>query len=217
MGRPRKKQPESEVVLEEPVVEEKTQLDEESMEIEGLLLKDIKKIDKTTPGMYIIELRDGSKDEYSLDDGQSTFIDHYLSRHLSDDVSESDVVLPSGEKVEIPYMTVNALERSLGNWMDVEFVDPDLGGYWASDEDLPRFLMKGYVYAQPNMIKFYESTFDDSNPGEGLSPDGIIKRNGHTLLVVRKETQKMLHDYYFNKRRDYRSDKFFRDPKKVLR
>lgn len=180
-----------------------------SMVVADLPLTSYRKIDKTSEGMYLITLVDGSSKELSLGNGEAELIDHYLNRHLKDDASVSDLSVLDDGSVEPPSVNRKALERNLGNWMDgVEFVDPDHVGYWATDDDTGYYLSVGYVYAHPNQCKFFDSTFADRKPGEGFSPSGRISMNGHTLLVAKRETEKALHDHHYRQRASHNDNQF---------
>ena len=126
----------------------------------------------------------------------------------SDDSVRKDVNSPDVD-VDIlkhPVFSRNPLERNLGsNLSDVEFVHPELTGYWASDNDIPRFKEAGYEFAHPKFVKDFERRFHvETNPGDGLSPDGMIKRQGLTLMMARKEVAQAKHDRAYAKRRSAR-------------
>ncbi len=214
MGRPKKnknQEPSNELELEE-------------MEISGIKLKEFKKIDKLGNGMYIIELAEtGLTKELSLDKGEAELVDHYLNRHLnnggasisSDEENASSASLH--KKVDLPSFNREALERNLGNSFEVEFVDPDIGGYWAIEEDIKYYISTGYTYAKSSMIKFFESSFGDMKPGEGFSPDGRICINGHTLLVAKKSTQQQLQDYHYSRRQGPKDRQFYMSPEELAK
>lgn len=179
--------------------ESETELKYEELEIAGVTLSDIKKIDRMTNGMYIIKLTSGEIQEVSLDGGEASIIDHFLNRQSHDDVLQSDAK-PSAEIIDLPILNIEDLERNLGSVFEVEFADPNIGGFWAIPEDIPQLLKYRYTFARPHMIKFFDSAFGDLKPGEGFNPEGPISVNGHTLLVARKETQQAVMDFYYNKR-----------------
>jgi len=188
---------------------------EQEESIQGINLSDIKSIDKLSEGMFIIEMKDGLTTELSLDDGEADTIDHHLNRQLlSNDASLTDGT-PSDIKIELPEFNRNALERNLGSWMEVTFVNSDISGYWATEDDISYYMQAGYTYATPNMIKFYKSTFSGRNPGEGESPEGHICRNGHTLLVCRQETSEQLKKFHYNKRQKPEDRKFHLSKEKM--
>lgn len=182
--------------------------------IQGIKFSSIKSIDKLAEGMYIIGLKNGSMPELSLDDGEADAIDHYLNRQGDTGASITDEK-SSETKIELPEFNREALERNLGSWMEVTFVDSDISGYWATQDDIPYYMQAGYTYAEPNMIKFYKSTFSGRNPGESESPDGRICRNGHTLLVCREETAEQLKKFHYDKRQGPKDRKFHLSKEKM--
>ncbi len=171
----------------------------EDMVIDGIPLKDIEKIDKLGRGMYKIYMKDDSSQEKSLDDGESSIIDHYISRHLSDDGLASDGP-PSAEGINVPIFNREALERSQGNWMEVEPAHPDIRFYWPTKDTVQRYIQYGYVYAEPSMVKFFDSTLRDRIPGEGFSTSGRIEINGHILVACHKKTAEELSRKWYKER-----------------
>lgn len=180
--------------------------------VQGIKFSVMQSIDKMSDGMYIIGLKNGSKPELSLDDGEADAIDHYLNRQIDSDASIPD---SKSSDIELPEFNREALERNLGSWMEVTFVDSDISGYWATEEDVSYYMQAGYTYAAPNMIKFYKSTFAGRNPGEAESPDGRICRNGHTLLVCRKEVADQLRKFHYDKRQGPKDRKFYVSQQKM--
>lgn len=190
----------SETVVEEDTLDIKFD-DSEDFDIDGIKLTEIKKIDKLPHGMYIIELNTGETKEVSLDFGEAAIIDHHLNRHLNsqDDVLTSDEKSSAEILESLPKISVVDLERNLGEVFDVQFIHPDLRGFWACNEDIPIFLKYGYVYCKANMIKFFDSTFRNLKPGEGFNPESPISINGLTLMVCRKETQEAIMNHHLQK------------------
>ena len=164
--------------------------------------KAMKKIDKLDNGMYRIE-KDSLEEEVSLDEGEAITLEQDIRQNSqSADIATSDDITPSVEDInDDPRFNRNPLERNLGsNMTDIEFTHPDLRGYWASDEHIPRYLNWGYSFALPKDVKDFNRLFSEMNPGQGLTPDGKINFNGLTLLVATKDIAQKKHDYFYNQR-----------------
>ena len=97
------------------------------------------------------------------------------------------------------------INRQLGNWMAVKFKDPNLSGYWATQEDISSFKNMGYELACPEDIQDFDRQFCDINPGEALSPEGMISYHSHTLLKVTKARQKQVEQYFYKQRELYKN------------
>ena len=170
---------------------------------------EVLKIDKLGSGVYKIYTEDGNQTDLSLDKGEVTSISASLRFRkrgnaplTSDDKETQDKPADSEASANTltPERDLAFLERNLGNWMDVEFVDPAYGGYWSSDDDMSFFLSAGYKIAQPKQVQDFEMRFGNLNPGEGMNPGGAIKRNGLTLLIAPKTLQAQIDKYFYNKR-----------------
>ena len=138
-------------------------------------------------------------------------------------ISEEDILIDDEISAEpeasastiTPERDFASLERNLGNWMDVEFIDPAYGGYWASDDDIPKFLSYGYKFAQPNQVKDFRLRFSDLNPGEGMSPGGAIKRSGLALLIAPKSLQERIEKHFYDKRPNVENRADFISPEEL--
>ena len=97
------------------------------------------------------------------------------------------------------------INRQLGNWMAAKFKNPNLSGYWATKEDITFFKNLGYELACPEDIQDFDRQFTDINPGEALSPEGMISYHSHTLLKVTKARQKQVEQYFYKQRELYKN------------
>ena len=192
--------------------------------LQGTPYSQVVKVDKLGNGVYKIYKEDGSNADLSLDKGEVSSITASLRFRnrgnvslTSDDKGSQEISAePEASASTItPERGLASLERNLGNWMDVEFIDPAYGGYWSSDDDMPKFLSVGYKFAQPNQVKDFRLRFADLNPGEGMSPGGAIKRNGLTLLIAPKILQAEVDKYYYDKRPNVENRPDFISPEEL--
>jgi hypothetical protein len=200
------------------------------VKIQGIDLDDVQKFDTLGEGVVIIKMRDGSELEFSLDEGELSLLQEHLGRReesiqeivpvqetVLEPVQEtSDAVENSGDgepvKFDLPKLDSRILDRATNNWMEIEFTDPNLCGYWPVLDDLPFYLQRGYVHATYDMVKAEYHHFFGASPGEGSSPNEknrLPMVNGHYLLVCSKETQEKLHNHYINNRRRPEDNRYF--------
>ena len=186
----------------------------------------VTKVDKLGNGVHRIYIEDGTHSDLSLDRGEVASITASLrfrkreNATLNPDDKDTQIKPAESEasaSTLTPERDLASLERILGNWMDVEFVDPAYGGYWSSDDDMARFLSAGYKIAQPNQVRDFEIRFADMNPGEGMSPGGSIKRNGLTLLVAPKALQERIDKFYYDRRPNVEEKSDFISPEELAR
>ena len=176
-------------------------------EIQGIPVEDIILLDKIGNGMYTISTQDGKKHDLSLNQGEVVSLTNILRHRKKDDASQE----PAGETPadNIPKRELASLDRNLGNRLEVEFKDPNMGGYWASDSDLPTFLSVGYEYARSDDLFDFSSQFADLTVGDGFTPNGHICRDGLTLLKAPKELQKKVDEIFYNRRTRAKDSKFY--------
>lgn len=174
--------------------------------IQGIPMNNILSFDKLGNGMFKLKLADGSIKDVSLDKGEMISLGHAIRQRSKTDanltVDDKNSTAPTEELSPSdlePIRDFSSIERNLNNWMEVEYVDENMGGFWSSDEDLARYLSVGYRHAKPEDIVDFKLRFSDINPGEALSPSGLIARHGLTLLVRSHNLAKKVDDYYLNK------------------
>lgn len=179
--------------------------------LQGIPYSQVVKLDKLGGGVCRIYKEDGTHSDLSLDKGEAASITASLrfrnrgNASLTSDSKDTQAKPAESEASAhtlSPERGLAALERNLGNWTDVEFVDPAFGGYWSSDDDMSFFLSVGYKPAQPHEVVDFALRFSDLNPGEGMNPNGAIKRNGLTLLTAPKSRQAEVDKHYYHKRPD---------------
>jgi hypothetical protein len=111
----------------------------------------------------------------------------------SEDVKQNDAV------VEAPSFRAPNDRKLAKGFSDIEFTYPNLRGYWATERDIAWYLSWGYQYCKKEWVKDYTILFSHLKPGQGANPNGLVNRDGHTLLVASEEIAKSKYDYYQNK------------------
>jgi hypothetical protein len=178
--------------------------------LQGIPYEEIEKIDNKGNGVYTIFTKEGLEKELSLDRGEAISIQQHLRHRAKIEVAaskQSDKEIKtqiSARKKELSTeLNIAALERNLGNWMDVKFIDPDIRGYWPTLDKVPYYRSLGYEVALPDDIENFDIHFSNSNPGGGLNPNGNISMHGHVLMKCHKRLQQAVLEHNYKKRELY--------------
>lgn len=154
------------------------------------------------------------KEKIEIDEKNAIIIEERQSE--DDDKTSPRPVEAETEKIELqaeeiaPPVFRNPLERNLGyGFSSLEFTIPDLEAYWASEQDIPKFLQWGYQYCKQAWVKDYELIYNNLLPGQGSNPNGMVTRDGHTLLVASKEIAQAKRNASLNKIQNPRKSSTF--------
>ena len=129
-------------------------------------------------------------------------------------LSERDNESQSAEKVSDTPITKSAskidgtdinkaierIEKNFGSFLDVEYKDSNLVGYWESAEGIPKRLALGYTFSRPDDLLDFEAQFADIKFGLENNPDGYIKRGDLTLMHTTREIKDAILKHHYNNR-----------------
>lgn len=166
-------------------------------------ISDVEKIDKISAGLYNITTSDGTENQLELNVSEFQSVHQKVRWAKKRDKSLIATKSSDTNKVSAPIninKAIEKIENTFGSFLDVEYANPDLCGYWEADDGIPNRLAIGYEFSRPSDLLNFESQFADIAIGLESNPDGYIKRGDLTLMHIRKEIRDQIRKYNLEKR-----------------
>lgn len=180
----------------------------------NFLVDKIVKLDKIKPGIYSVVFIDGSIREMKISQGDSVSLQAKIRSRQKKQLSEVSAK-PVSEDTSAPLSDSSALnssstryvekvnrtplEKLLLGQLDLEFKDPEMTGYWVTDEEMTQRLRWGYEHCYPRDVVDGEIMFATLRPGETGSNGSAIRHNELTLLKIRKEEAEKIQELFESK------------------
>ena len=181
----------------------------ESIKIKNreIKLSEIKKFTKIKNGIYsIIETNGNVIKSFMMKMDIADAAIKILSERDSESQSASQVsdtpITKSASKIDGTDINkaIERIEKNFGSFLDVEYKDSNLVGYWESSEGIPKRLALGYTFSRPDDLLDFEAQFADIKFGLESNPDGYIKRGDLTLMHTTREIKEAILKHHYNNR-----------------
>ena len=170
-------------------------------------LSEIKKLAKLKNGVYSIIYKDGKTiKSFMMKDSIGNAAMKILSERDKESQSASQVsdtpIIKSASKIDGTDINkaIERIEKNFGSFLDVEYKDSNLVGYWESAEGIPKRLALGYTFSRPDDLLDFEAQFADIKFGLENNPDGYIKRGDLTLMHTTREIKEAILKHHYNNR-----------------
>mgnify|MGYP003152171688 CR=1 FL=1 len=181
----------------------------ESIKIKNreIKLSEIKKFTKIKNGIYsIIETNGNVIKSFMMKMDIADAAMKILSERDNESQSASQVsdtpITKSASKIDGTDINkaIERIEKNFGSFLDVEYKDSNLVGYWESSEGIPKRLALGYTFSRPDDLLDFEAQFADIKFGLESNPDGYIKRGDLTLMHTTREIKEAILKHHYNNR-----------------
>lgn len=166
----------------------------------------VEKVDVIGNGLYNLKLKDGSRVEVSLDEGEKAILESLTHTDRSDsetiqDASQNTEGLTSSAIQQQPEVAFRSpLDRNVGHWQHIQPKDPNNVLYWPLEAQAGMYRQWGYSLAVPDDVKDYDETVMAYNPGSEKNPGSPINYMGHVLMITTKANQKALQNQDYKDR-----------------
>ena len=170
-------------------------------------LSEIKKFTKIKNGIYsIIETNGNVIKSFMMkmdiaDAAMKILSERYNESQSAEKVSDTPII-KSASKIDGTDINkaIERIEKNFGSFLDVEYKDSNLVGYWESAEGIPKRLALGYTFSRPDDLLDFEAQFADIKFGLENNPDGYIKRGDLTLMHTTREIKDAILKHHYNNR-----------------